>query len=353
MYMRNGFMAVLAAVLSACVFSCLITACDGKNGATGPAGQSVTIMVTPTPSLASHSFLGSWGSNGSAPGQFSDLRDIAVDGAGNIYVGDSGNNRVQEIPLVGNTFVTWGGTGTGTAAGQFNYPMGVALDALGDLWVADLNNNRLQEYSPGSSTWQTIGGTASGTLPGQFFNPNFLAFDRAGNLYVSDFLNNRIQELPAGLAATVASNWATFGAAGANPGEFNGPSELALDNSGDLFVADQGNNRVQELPAGKDPNTPANWITIGASGINPGQFAYPTGVAVDGSGNLFVSDGNNNRIQELPAGLAATVSGNWVVFGSYGTNPGQFENPAGIALDASGNLYVADDTNDRIQKFSP
>ena len=339
------------------VLACLHLACDGKNGPMGPAGQSVTILVTPTPSVPAHTFLGAWSGSGTAPGQYSFPSGIFVDGAGNIYVGDTGNNRVQEIFSAGNGYVLWSGPATGTLPGQFNEAWGVALDASGDLWVADWANNRVEELPVGTGAWTTIGGTATGTGPGQFYNPPYLAFDGAGNLYVSDWQNNRIQELPAGMAATVSANWVTIGdtSGTSGPGQFSNPSGLAADGAGDLYVADTGNNRIQELPAGKAATVAANWVTLGdTSGTSgPGQFNNPYGLGTDPAGDLYVADTYNDRIQELPAGKSGAVTANWVTFGSTGSGPGQFNRPYDVKTDSAGNVYVADTTNNRIEKFSP
>ena len=113
---------------------------------------------------------------------------------------------------------------------------------------------------------------------------------------------------------------------------------------------------VTKLPTGLDGTVPSNWVTFGSLGsTNPGQFYYPIDVAVDNAGDLYVADNGNNRIQELPAGRAATVSANWVTLGgpASGSAPGQFYNPFGVTLDNAGNLYVADTNNYRVQKFGP
>lgn len=335
----------LAFFLAMAPLALLLPSC-GKDGASGPAGPSVTLQSTPTPSIPAHTYMGAWSGSGTAPGQFNDPKGLWVDGLGDIFVADSYNNRIQEIPAAGNADVTWGGPVSGTAPGQFSRPIGVALDPSGNLWTADLLNSRLQELPAGSSTWITIG--TSGAGPGQFLNPSYLSFDKAGDLYVADTGHSRIEELPAGLAATVASNWATFGS-----GLFTYPHGIALDPSGDLFVADQNTNRITELPAGKDPTVGSNWLSLGSAGSGPGQFSLPIGIGFDPSGDLYVADLGNNRLQELPAGKDGTVSANWVTFGSAGSAPGQLDGPNDVKTDSQGNVYVADSLNNRIEKFSP
>jgi len=333
----------------------LLASCGKNEPPTLPLGQSVTILITPTPTVPAHAFLGSWGSGGTAPGEFDYPDGLWVDPVGNIYVSDTGNARIQEILVAASVFVTWGGSGM--AVGQFHTPWGTALDPADNLWVADGDNNRLQELPAGSGTWITIGGTASGTGPGQFNDPRYLAFDRAGDLFLTDGTNNRLQELPAGLAATVAANWVTIGgtASGSGPGQFNVPVGIAFDIAGDLYVMDAGNSRIQELPAGEAATVAANWAAFGSYGTGPGQFNAAFGLGTDPSGNLYVADRYNNRIQELPAGKAGTVAANWITIGgtASGSGPGQFSLPTDVKTDSQGNVYVADSQNNRIVKLAP
>lgn len=346
--MRSSFR-FMATVLILALMGWLSISCDGKQGPAGPAGQSVTIYVTATPSV-SHPFLGQWGGSGT----FNVPNCIAVDGLGNLYVTDYGFNRVQKFTSGGNPITVWGGLAAGTAAGQFYGPYGVGVDKDGNLYVADSYNNRIQELPTAGSAWITTGGTASGTGAGQFNFPDGVAVDDTGNLYVADGGNGRIQELPAGQPATLSASWVTFGFFYADLLNPN-PYGIAIDKKGNLFAADYHSSCVQYLPSGKAATVSANWVTFGSYGSNPGQFSFPYSVAVDDAGNLYVADFGNNRIQELLAGRDGAVSANWVTLGgtATGTAPGQFSGPMGVAVDDTGNLYVADTGNKRIQKFGP
>jgi tripartite motif-containing protein 71 len=172
--------------------------------------------------------------------------------------------------------------------------------------------------------------------PWYFDDPYGIAVDSSGNLYVADTFNNRVQKFdPDGKFIT---NW---GGKGTGDGEFDMPYGIAADIGGNLYVADAGNGRIQKF------DTNGKFITKwGSEGTGEGEFMEPYGVAVDSSGNLYVTDTFNNRIQKFdPDGKFIT---NW---GGKGTGDGEFDMPYGIAADSGGNLYVADAGNGKIQKF--
>lgn len=136
-----------------------------------------------------------------------------------------------------------------------------------------------------------------------------------------------------------------LGTRGNNNGQFDLPSGVAVDNSGNVYVADAENHRIQKF------NSSGTWLwTVGgsSSGSGNGQFFYPEGVAVDCNGNVYVADTGNHRIQKFDS------NGTYITqFGSYGNGNGQFRYPNGVAVDNSGNVYVADTQNHRIQVFAP
>ena len=176
-----------------------------------------------------------------------------------------------------------------------------------------------------------------GAGDGQFYQPWGVAVDSSGNVYVADMFNNRIQKFsPAG---TLLNNWGTVGS---GDGQFSYPSDVAVDSSGNVYIADHGNHRIQKFSS--NGTFLGKW---GISGSGDGQFNLPMGVAVDSSGNIYVADELNNRIQKFSS--TWTLLEKW---GSYGSGDGQFNHPVGVAVDSSGNVYVADTANNRIQKFS-
>ncbi len=177
-----------------------------------------------------------------------------------------------------------------------------------------------------TTPWTIIGSPGTGT--GQFSYPYGVAFDGQGNIYVADDGNNRIQ-----IWTAATNTWKTMGSPGTNPGQFHEPCGIAVDGQGNIYVADMFNNRIQTWE--KATNT---WTIMGS----PGQFDQPTGVAVDSQGNIYVADSNNNRIQTWDK-----ATNTWTIMGS----PGQFSYPCGVAVDSQGNIYVADTINNMIQTW--
>jgi DNA-binding beta-propeller fold protein YncE len=164
-----------------------------------------------------------------------------------------------------------------------------------------------------------------------------VAVDSSGNVYVADTDNNRIQKFSS--TGTFLGKWGFYGT---GDGQFAYPEGVAVDSSGNVYVADEGNNRIQKFSS--SGTFLAKW---GSYGTEDGQFQYPQGVAVDTSGNVFVTDLGNYRIQKFSS--SGTFLAKW---GTQGSGDGQFYYPGGVAVDSSGNVYVADTNNDRIQKFS-
>jgi len=179
---------------------------------------------------------------------------------------------------------------------------------------------------------------STGSRPGQFRDLEGIAVDRSGNIYVADYGNNRIQKLaPSGRVLAV---WGGLGS-----GRFRGPTGVALDHQGNVYIADAGNSRIVKLsPSGKLLRV------SGSDGTGPGQFHGLHSVAVDSQGNIYAADYYNNRIQRFsPTGKPLAVWGSPVA----GSGPAQFDHPVDVAVDRWGHVDVADFGNGRIQQFSP
>jgi DNA-binding beta-propeller fold protein YncE len=177
-----------------------------------------------------------------------------------------------------------------------------------------------------------------GLADGQFRYPHGVAVDSTGNVYVVDTDNNRIQKFDAD--GTFLTTWGSYGMGG---GRFCYPRGVAVDGEGNIYVADMYNHRIQKFDA--DGNLLTKW---GSYGLGNGRFRYPYGVAVDSEDNIYVADMYNNRIQKFDA------DGNFLTkWGSIGSGDAQFRYPRGIAVDGEDNIYVADMFNYRIQKFDP
>jgi sugar lactone lactonase YvrE len=252
-----------------------------------------------------------------------------------------------------------GGNGQGSAADQFNEPSDVFVDSLGNVYVADGFNNRIQMFTAGSDTATdgvtVAGGNGQGSAANQLHTPDGLYVDESGNIYVSDLGNNRIQKFPAG--STSATDGVTV--AGGN-GQGNAanqlyfPTGIYLDRSGNMYVGDAGNNRIQKFPAGSSSTTAGQTVAGGnGGGSNANQLIGPNAVYVTTNGDIYIVDAGNSRIQKFPAGSSSSTNGITVAGGNgVGAASNQLNGPAYLALDATGNIYVTDQQNDRVQKFA-
>jgi DNA-binding beta-propeller fold protein YncE len=276
----------------------------------------------------------SWGIAGRGPRYVTRPGAVAVDGSGAVYIADTWAHRVQKLAPDGSYLGQWGyiSARSGFAApnifdGQFQFPTGIAYDPrLDQVWVADTDNNRVQAFTSGGAWIATFGGQAPGSAPGQFDRPAAVAVGPAGDVFVADRGNDRIQKRDAGTGA-----WTTVSAQG-HP--LDAPSAVAAGEGG-LYVADAGG--VTRITA-----TAADRV----DGPAPG-FAGPGGLWLTGQ-HLYVSDTGNNRVvrQDLR-------SGQWTTFGDEGNGAGTFLGPLGLATDPGESvLYVADQLNNRVERFS-
>ncbi|WP_084783871.1 S-layer homology domain-containing protein [Paenibacillus sp. FJAT-26967] len=295
----------------------------------------------------------SGGGIGNGLGEFNYPMGVAVDSIGNVYVADLGNHRIQKLTAATDIWTSWAknGGGAGSGLGEFNYPAGVTVDSNGNVYVGDLYNNRVQKLTAATGVWTSWakGGANSGNKLGEFNYPSGLAVDSYDNVYVADEDNYRIQKLT--LTTGQWNQWGTEGVVSGDAlGEFNYPSGVTVDSTGNMYVADSENNRIQRLTTATDVWT-AWGKSDGGDGSGLGEFDYPDGIAVDNSGNIYVADADNNRIQKLTA-----ATGIWTSWGKsdgkYGSELGEFDTPKGLAADSDGNLYVADIGNHRIQKLT-
>ena len=299
---------------------------------------------------------------------------VAVDGSGNVYVADYTNNTIRKITPTGvvSTFAGLAGSsgsadGTGGVA-RFNLPSGVAVDGSGNVYVADYNNHTIRKITPGGKVSTLAGlagsfGSADGTgSAARFDGPYGVAVDGSGNVYVSDSYNHTIRKItPPGTVSTLAGSAENSGSADGtgNAAQFNWPHGVAVDCSGNVYVADTGNHTTRKITPAGDVSTLAGLAGGYGSADGTGsaaQFGAPHGVALDGSGNVYVADTYNYTIRQVtPAGVVSTLAG---LAGSIGSADGtgsaaRFNLPYGVAGDGSGNVYVADYGNCTIRKITP
>ena len=305
---------------------------------------------------------------------------VTVDSAGNTYVAEEMNQTIRKVTPAGEVttiagLAGYGGTSDGTnSAARFLLPSGIAADSAGNLYVADKNNVTIRKVTLVGTNWvvTTLAGLADnfGSTDGtgsaaRFDVPSGLALDSAGNLYVADIYNNTIRRVtPTGSVTTRAGLAGTPGSADGTgaTARFNRPYGVAVDSATNIYVADTWNHTIRKI-------TPARVVTTlagqagspgSADGIgNAARFNYPSAIAADNAGNVYVADTYNNTIRKL-----TQIGTNWVVTtlggmsGLYGTADGtgstaRFSNPSGVAVDSDGTIYVADFYFNTIRKGYP
>jgi sugar lactone lactonase YvrE len=301
---------------------------------------------------------------------FNQPTGLALDAAGNIYVADYGNNLIRKISTTGMV-TTLAGNGTQGALdnkgvlASFNGPTGVAVDASGDVYVADNNNNRIRKITSAGIVTTLAGSDSVGALNGldtaaSFFGPSGVAVDASGNVIVADAGNNLIRMVtPAGLVTTLAGSTNAGATNGALlSASFNNPSGVALDASGNIYVADLLNGLIREISPGTGMVTTLAGSDTTASINGTGTaaaFYFPNSLATDQSGNIYVTEYATNLIRKIaPGGIVTTFAGSGAagqadITGTSAT----FNGPSGIATDAGGNVYVADTYNNVIRKITP
>ena len=293
--------------------------------------------------------------NPATSAQVSGPRDVAVDSAGNLYIADRGNRRIRKVSGgVINTVAGDGLLGDNGAATSalLGFPEGVAVDSAGNLYIADPENSRIRKVS---------GGVITTLVATTVANPGGIAVDATDNLYIADTGNNRIRKLANGAITTVAGNGMP-GFSGDNgppaSAQLNGPLAMAVDSAGILYIADTDNHRIRKVANGVITTVAGNG-TPGFSGDNgpatSAQLNQPEGVAVDSVGNVYIADDINHRIRKVSNGVITTLAGNGI--SSFGGDNGpaasaRLSFPTGVAFDAAGNLYISDNGNQRIRRIS-
>jgi hypothetical protein len=308
--------------------------------------------------------------------RFRNPTHLAIDGADNLYVADAGNHCIRKVTPAGVVTTLAGSPtgapgsvdGVGTAA-RFNRPCGIVSDVAGNLYVGDTGNQTIRRISAADTSVTTFAGQAGqfGNTDGvgsaaRFNNPLGLALDLSGNVYVADYFNGTVRRIaPDATVTTVAGLAGTPGAADGtgSAARFNIPVGVAVAGSGLVYVSEWSNHTIRTVTAAGDVTTlaghaPETGTTDGSGDL--ARFAVPAGLAVDSSGDTFVVDSMNCTIRKITAaGLVSTFAGTAGACGSAdGTgSAAQFNLALGLAIDASDSLYVADTANHTIRKITP
>lgn len=318
---------------------------------------------------------------------------LALDAAGNLYVTDFENSRVRRIArnglisTVAGSARGYSGDGGPSVVAQLNHPDGIVVDGSGNLYIGDAGNNRIRMAATNGSISNAVGsrliedgaccgktvggysGDGGSAVNAELYSPSGLALDPDGNIYVADTFNNRIRRISRnGVITTFAGSGPTTSSGGSFAGDggpatlakLSSPTGLATDKFNNLYFTDTGNHRVRRVSAAGIVTTVAGGGASGSLGDGglgtSARLQSPRGIVVDAAGNLYIADSENHRIRRLSSsGVITTVAGTGT--GGFSGDGGpataaQLLRPAGIAIDASGNLYVADTQNHRIRRIS-
>ncbi|HUB09657.1 MAG TPA: NHL repeat-containing protein [Myxococcales bacterium] len=358
------------------------TAGSASGGSTtGSSGPPIAVVTLAGNGVAGY-VDGSGGRTG--PAEFDVPKAVAADAYGNVYVADSANHCIRQISAGGNVTTLAGSGQPGYADGspgpngtaRFDTPFGVGVDAHGDVFVADTFNQRIRRIDPsgnvttvaGNGQAASVDGTGGPSGTASFDYPFDVAADGAGNLYVTDALSNRIRKIDSsGNVTTLAGN-GTAGYADGTGGptgtaEFSYPYGIAVDALGNVFVGDTNNDRIREIdPLGNVTTLAGNGTKGSVDGSGgPGgtaEFHDPLGVAVDAAENVYVADGDGERLRLIDAsGDVTTLAGNGTpgfVDGVGGpSDTAELDFPDGIAVDQSGNVYVGDSNSSSVRVLGP
>jgi len=328
--------------------------------------------------VAGKNFAGFQGDGGEATSALLRLpSDVAVDSAGNFFIADTDNNRIRKVTdgiistVVGDGFSGYTGDGGPATAARLNQPVSIAIDSGGNLYIADLANHAIRKVDS-AGTITTIAGSGTPGFNGDNIAattavlslPSGVAVDSGGNVFISDSGNNRIREIVAasGLIQTVAGTGAPGFSGDSGPATsamISAPSRIALGGSNDLYIADTGNDVVRKVSSGTITTVAGSQVpgNAGDGGIaTKATISNPVGVAVDQSGNLYLSDPVNSRVRKVSnngtiSAAAGTGQAGFTGDGS-GATAAELNGPQGLAVDSRGNLYIADARNQVVRKVS-
>ena len=293
---------------------------------------------------------------------------VAVDTAGNLFIADARNNRIRKVDtngiittVAGNGAASFSGDGGPATSASLNNPTGVAVDGAGNLFIADFANSRIRKVDNATQNIATVAGNGTPSFAGdggpatsaELNFPVGVAVDSSGNLFIADTDNRRIRKVDHTTQniATVAGNGNFASSGDGGPATMAGmeAETVAVDSSGNFFIADFGNNRIRKVDTGGIITTFAGTGTAGFTGdggpATSAELWTPRGMTVDSAGNIFIADSNNFRIRKVDtSGNITTVAGNgnFNFSGDGGPATSAGMNPNFVAVDSAGNLFSAD-----------
>lgn len=355
--MKHRFLVVLSSLIlfgtANYSFSQIITtiAGTGSAGFSGDSGQAVNAMIDWPAAV----YMG--------PG-------------GSLYIGDDNNNRVRVVNIGGviNTFAGssssgWGGDGGLATSAAIEQPNGIVGDNLGNIYFSSRFMCKIRVVDVSNVINTAVGFCVGGLGDGGpadsacLYFPTGLEWDTGSNLYIADSYNHRIRKVDAsGIISTIAGT-GVGGYSGdgqqSSLAKLNYPNDVAIDNIGNIYIADFGNSRVRKIDFNGNIATVAGNGSAGFSGdmgpATSAQLAGPSGIVLDQNGNLYIADSGNDRIRKVnTSGIITTIAGTGI--GGYNgdgifATSAQLNNPWSLDLDTLGNLYIADRDNNRIRKI--
>jgi sugar lactone lactonase YvrE len=318
---------------------------------------------------------GSPGSSGSADGTgtnalFFQPAGITINSSNKLYVADYFNQTIRSVTTAGVVTTLAGAPGgAGSANGsngnaRFWGPQGLAVNNAGTIYVADVANGAIRAMTAAGVVSTFAGSPSAGSTNGlasvaRFYSPQSVATDNSGNLYIADAQNSTIRKIsPQGTVSTLAGTAGVFGSADGANAQFSGPQGVTVDASGNVYVADTGNNTIRKVTSAGVVSTLAGTAgtpgNADGTGINA-RFWAPQGITLDRANNIYVADTWNHTIRKITSGgVVSTLAGLAGAFGSFdgaGSNA-RFNCPVGIVANQAGDLFVTDYNNDTIRRVS-
>jgi trimeric autotransporter adhesin len=300
-----------------------------------------------------------------------------VDGSGNVFIADAGNFCVRKVTaagmittVAGNQNAGFSGDGGLATQATMSSPSSVAVGVDGSLYIADFGNARIRKVTPNGIISTIAGNGIQGTagdggpaIKASLWGPQQIALDAAGNVYVADQLNSAVRKIsPAGVMTTVAGTLGSGGYSGdggpATKARLGYPSGVAVDSAGNLYIADASSDVIREVNAATgNISTIAGTGQAGFSGDGgpalAATFSNPKNVAVDSSGNVFLVDGDSNRIRRVSSGTVSTYPGTTLLVGDGGTSTSaRLSNPSAVAVDSAVNLHCGPGSQSRAKGYA-
>lgn len=282
------------------------------------------------------------GSYGSGSNEVGWVTGLGLKG-NTLYITDGSNDRIKQCDINSGSCSTF-------VSGGFNWPGDVAVDSSGNVYVSDTDDFVIKKYNSSGSFLGIFAGDNGVpylTDQSRFNAPHGIAIDNSNNIYIGTERGFRLLKLASnGVAQWTVGQPGVWGNDNAHFGDFwAGPRNIAVGTTGKVYVADEGNHRVQIFNSNGSYST-----TLGSYGSGNYQFDAPRGVAVDNNGNIYVADTDNHRIQVFNSSL--TYIGTLGQTGVSGSDNAHFDYPKGVTVDSNGNIYVADSINNRVQVFN-